>query len=185
MLPQLTPILVSQVWQQECKHLFPVEWMKAKHMYGPCSIFVTQYCVLCAQLWFPALSPGECHNTILQKHLTRGVTIFWQNMYSWWCIILCLEISHKQSCMCLTDPSKLLFSLCVWLCAQVHYHHDFAALGAKVHGLKVAPEVELSANIGSQKLYVGGSVLYNTQLRTIGMTKAGKTVKPYPGTYSF
>ncbi len=86
--------------------------------------------------------------------------------------------------MYLTDPSKLLFSLCVWLCAQVHYHHDFAALGAKVHGLKVAPEVELSANIGSQKLYVGASVLYNTQLRTIGMTKAGKTVKPYPGTYS-
>ncbi|KAH9558778.1 hypothetical protein CY35_06G025000 [Sphagnum magellanicum] len=57
--------------------------------------------------------------------------------------------------------------------AHVHYHHDFAALGVKVHGLKVAPEVELSANIGSQKLYVGGSVLYNTQLRTIGVTKAG------------
>ncbi len=114
MLPQLTPILVCQVWQQECKHLFLVEWMKAKHTYGPCSIFVTQYCVLCAQFWFPALSPGECHKTILQKHLTRGVTIFWQNMYSWWCIILCLKISHKQSCM--WSIKAFVLTVCMAVC---------------------------------------------------------------------
>ncbi len=48
------------------------------------------------------------------------------------------------------------------------------ALAAKVHGLKLAPDVELSANIGSQKLHVGGSVLCNTQSRTIGMAKVGK-----------
>ncbi len=61
--------------------------------------------------------------------------------------------------------------LCVW---QLHYHHDFVALAAKVHGLKLAPDVELSANIGSQKLHVGGSVLCNTQSRMIGMAKVGE-----------
>jgi len=57
--------------------------------------------------------------------------------------------------------------------AHLHYHHNFVALAAKVHGLKLAPDVELSANIGSQKLHVGGSVLCNTQSRTIGIAKVG------------
>jgi hypothetical protein len=57
--------------------------------------------------------------------------------------------------------------------AHVTYQHDFAALHAKIHGFKAAPDLELSANLGSKRMFAGGSLLYNTETRNIGMTKAG------------
>lgn len=57
--------------------------------------------------------------------------------------------------------------------AHITYRHDYAALHAKIHGFKAAPDLELSANIGHQRIFMGGSLLYNTETRNIGMTKAG------------
>ncbi|XP_024387259.1 mitochondrial outer membrane protein porin 3 [Physcomitrium patens] len=57
--------------------------------------------------------------------------------------------------------------------AHITYSHDFAALHAKIHGFKAAPDLELSANLGNKKLFAGGSLLYNTDSRNINMTRAG------------
>ncbi|KAG0631332.1 hypothetical protein M758_1G244900 [Ceratodon purpureus] len=57
--------------------------------------------------------------------------------------------------------------------AHITYQHDFAALHAKIHGFKAAPDLELSANLGNKRIFTGGSLLYNTETRNIGMTKAG------------
>lgn len=62
---------------------------------------------------------------------------------------------------------------------QVTYHHDYAALHAKIHGFKAAPELELSANFGNRRVFAGGSLLYNSESRAIGMTKAGKSSISY------
>lgn len=59
------------------------------------------------------------------------------------------------------------------------YHHDYAALHAKIHGFKAAPELELSANFGNKRVFAGGSLLYNSESRSIGMTKAGKSSISY------
>lgn len=64
---------------------------------------------------------------------------------------------------------RFLFTL--W---QITYSHDFAALHAKIHGFKAAPDLELSANLGNKKLFAGGSLLYNTDSRNINMTRAGR-----------
>lgn len=64
------------------------------------------------------------------------------------------------------------------LMSQVTYHHDYAALHAKIHGFKAAPDLELSANLGNKKIFTGGSLLYNTESRNISMTKAGNVTAP-------
>ena len=58
-------------------------------------------------------------------------------------------------------------------CKQVTYLHDYAALHAKIHGFKAAPDLELSANLGNKRIFTGGSLMYNTESRNISMTKAG------------
>lgn len=61
----------------------------------------------------------------------------------------------------------------ITFCCQVTYHHDYAALHAKIHGFKAAPDLELSANFGNKRVFTGGSLMYNTESRNISMTKAG------------
>jgi len=57
--------------------------------------------------------------------------------------------------------------------AHITYHHDYAALHAKIHGFKAAPDLELSANFGNKRIFTGGSLVYNTESRNILVTKAG------------
>lgn len=57
--------------------------------------------------------------------------------------------------------------------AEVHYQLDNAALDATVFGLKSKPMVQLSANVGSERLSLGGSAVYNTATREVAAATVG------------
>ncbi|CAM6118143.1 unnamed protein product [Calypogeia fissa] len=57
--------------------------------------------------------------------------------------------------------------------AQVHYQLNNAALDATVFGLKSKPMVQVSANVGSERLSLGGSAVYNTATREVTGTNLG------------
>jgi hypothetical protein len=57
---------------------------------------------------------------------------------------------------------------------QVCYHHDIAALSAKVIGLKSRPELEFTANMGMDGAFMGGAIRYNTKSAKIEMSKVGE-----------
>ncbi|CAK9201986.1 unnamed protein product [Sphagnum troendelagicum] len=57
--------------------------------------------------------------------------------------------------------------------AQVCYHHDIAALSAKVIGFKSRPELEFTANMGMDGAFMGGAIRYDTKSAKIGMSKVG------------
>jgi hypothetical protein len=57
---------------------------------------------------------------------------------------------------------------------QVCYHHDIAALSAKVIGSKSRPELEFTANMGMDGAFMGGAIRYDTKSAKMGMSKVGE-----------
>ncbi|KAH8943888.1 hypothetical protein BDL97_13G079100 [Sphagnum fallax] len=60
--------------------------------------------------------------------------------------------------------------------AQVCYHHDIAALSAKVIGFKSRPELEFTANMGMDGAFMGGAIRYDTKSAKICMSKVAQVL---------
>lgn len=56
----------------------------------------------------------------------------------------------------------------------MHYQLNNAALDATVFGLKSKPMVHLSANVGSERLSLGGSALYNSATKEVTNASFGE-----------
>lgn len=56
----------------------------------------------------------------------------------------------------------------------MHYQLNNAALDATVFGLKSKPMVQLSANVGSERLSLGGSAVYNTATKEVVTSNLGE-----------
>ncbi|KAL2620018.1 hypothetical protein R1flu_000223 [Riccia fluitans] len=57
--------------------------------------------------------------------------------------------------------------------AQVQYQLNNAAFDATMIGLKTTPSLQLSANLGSERLSLGGSALYNSETKEVSALSTG------------
>ena len=95
------------------------------------------------------------------------------------CDLVCF-LYWCYSCLLISGLECTLLMLERFCCTyiQITYLHDYAALHAKIHGFKASPDLELSANFGNKRLFAGGSFMFNTETRNIGVTKAGRPPEP-------
>lgn len=98
---------------------------------------------------------------------------FFSNCYSFYGTLMNSWREFLISCDCCDSLHTSHSYNSVIFCKQITYLHDYAALHAKIHGFKAAPDLELSANLGNKRIFTGGSLMYNTESRNIFMTKAG------------
>ncbi|KAL3681844.1 hypothetical protein R1sor_024800 [Riccia sorocarpa] len=57
--------------------------------------------------------------------------------------------------------------------AQVQYQANNAAFDATMIGLKTTPNLQVSANLGSERLSLGGSALYNSETKEVSALSTG------------